>query len=324
MKMVRLAARRLVVYSRAMPDIEIERALRGALFAWLDRLRSQTGGPVSYEALSNFEFGGKNVPLFSRPRGIHKPQVLGADGAALSVLTTAESPGRFRPYDDREAADTGYWIYKYQGDNPESHDNRAVRRAFENGLPLVYFIGVEKGIYEAFYPVFVKSDDPDRLSFHLEADSSDGLTPNAPLAIDVVAARRYATRAAKVRLHQSLFRSKVLTAYERRCSICRIRHLPLLDAAHITPDSSSHGTPDVPNGMALCKIHHAAFDAHLLGVSPDYRVRIKTALLDEVDGPMLQHGLKAMHETTISIPRRAVERPSRDRLAERFELFLRA
>ena len=298
--------------------------MRGALFAWLDRLRAQTGGPVTYEALSHFEFSGQNVPLFSRPRGIHKPQMLGDDGAALTVLTAAESRGRPRPYDDSEAADTGYWIYKYQGENPESHDNRAVRRAFVNGLPLVYFIGVKKGVYEAFYPVFVTSDDPDRLSFHLESDSSDGLTSNAPVAADAVAARRYATRAAKVRLHQAVFRSKVLTAYESRCSICRIRHLPLLDAAHITPDSSAHGTPDVPNGIALCKIHHAAFDAHLLGVSPDYRVSIKTALLNEIDGPMLQHGLKEMHETTIGIPRRALERPSRDRLAERFELFLRA
>ena len=100
--------------------------------------------------------------------------------------------------------------------------------------------------------------------------------------------------------------------------------MPLLDAAHITPDSSKNGTPDVPNGIALCKIHHAAFDAHLLGVSPDYRVSIKTALLNEIDGPMLQHGLKEMHDIAIGVPRRPQERPNRDRLAERFEYFLRS
>ena len=307
-----------------MPNMELERRVRGALFAWLDRLRARTGGPVTYGELSQFQFNGQHVPLFSRPRGIHKPQILGDDGAALTLLTAAESPGRPRPYDDSEAADAGYWIYKYQGHDPEAHDNRAVRRAFVNNLPLVYFIGVDKGVYEAFYPVFVKVDNPGALSFHLEADSSDGLTPNAPVAIDVVAARRYATRTAKVRLHQAVFRAKVLGAYQRRCSICRIRHLPLLDAAHITPDGAAHGAPEIPNGLALCKIHHAAFDAHLLGVSPDYRVNIKTALLTEIDGPMLQHGLKEMHNTIISIPRRSTEWPNRDRLAERFENFLRA
>ena len=304
--------------------MELERQVRSALFAWLDRLRARTGGPVTYAELSRFQFAGHDVPMFSRPRGIHKPRILGHDGAALTLLTAAESRGRPRPYDDSEAADSGYWIYKYQGENPESHDNRAVRRAFVNRLPLAYFIGVAKGVYESFYPVFVTSDDPENLSFHLEADSSDGLLLNLPEPADAVAGRRYATRAAKVRLHQAVFRSKVLGAYERRCSICRIRHLPLLDAAHITPDSSENGTPDVPNGIALCKIHHAAFDAHLLGVSPDYLVSIKTALLNEIDGPMLQHGLKEMHDIAIGVPRRPQERPNRDRLAERFEYFLRS
>lgn len=41
----------------------------------------------------------------------------------------------------------------------------------------------------------------------------------------------------------------------------------LLDAAHIVSDGhETLGQPIVPNGLPLSKIHHAAFDAHLLGV----------------------------------------------------------
>jgi putative restriction endonuclease len=72
----------------------------------------------------------------------------------------------------------------------------------------------------------------------------------------------------------------------------------------------------------MCKIHHAAFDRNLLGVSPDHRVQINRDLLEEIDGPMLRHGLQEMHGVTIQLPSRAAERPDRDRLAARFEQFL--
>ena len=48
----------------------------------------------------------------------------------------------------------------------------------------------------------------------------------------------------------------------------------------------------VPNGLPLSKIHHAAFDAHLIGIDPDYRLHVSdrlSALLDEV--PEVRLGL---------------------------------
>ena len=56
--------------------------------------------------------------------------------------------------------------------------------------------------------------------------------------------------------------------------------------AHIVPDTEQLGIPTTPNGLALCKIHHAAYDQNMLGVSPDYRVVINREVLAEVDGPM--------------------------------------
>jgi putative restriction endonuclease len=33
------------------------------------------------------------------------------------------------------------------------------------------------------------------------------------------------------------------------------------------------GQPIVPNGLPLTKIHHAAFDAQLIGIDPDFRIQ---------------------------------------------------
>lgn len=40
-------------------------------------------------------------------------------------------------------------------------------------------------------------------------------------------------------------------------------------AAHIIPDREEGGEPPVTNGLALCKLHHTAFDAFFLSIRPD-------------------------------------------------------
>jgi putative restriction endonuclease len=193
-----------------MPDLALETELRAAMLAWLTQRRLQTGGPISAAELRAFRFRGEPLPLLHPAgRGIHKPSLLGPDGAALTLLTAAEVPGRPRRYDDTEADDEGWFIYRYQGTDPQASDNRAVRRAMEHGLPLVYFRGLAKGLYEALYPAFIEHDDPQNLAFHVSMDTRDGLARDVPAVADQAAGRRYATRAARVRLHQSLFRERV-------------------------------------------------------------------------------------------------------------------
>jgi putative restriction endonuclease len=51
-------------------------------------------------------------------------------------------------------------------------------------------------------------------------------------------------------------------------------------------------------------------------------VHIDEALLEEIDGPMLQHGLKEMHLTALTVPKPKAQQPDKDKLAHRFELFL--
>jgi putative restriction endonuclease len=106
--------------------------------------------------------------------------------------------------------------------------------------------------------------------------------------------------------------------------MCRLRHAELLDAAHILPDGHPLGNPVVPNGLALCKIHHAAFDSNILGVRPDLVVEVQRRILDEIDGPMLRHGLQELHGSRLLIPRSRASHPDRDRLEYRYEEFSRA
>jgi len=132
--------------------------------------------------------------------------------------------------------------------------------------------------------------------------------------------RRYAEAIRRERLHQRLFRSRVLVAYQKQCALCRLRLPRLIDAAHIKSDSLG-GEPVVKNGMAMCAIHHRAFDADVLTVRPDYRIEISTRVLKEHDGPTLQYALQGLHEHKITLPRHRVEHPDRELLDERLERF---
>jgi putative restriction endonuclease len=185
-------------------------------------------------------------------------------------------------------------------------------------VPIIYFERVRPNFYVPVFSAYVVGDDPQRRTFAIALDESLTFLPN-PLTDDT---RSYAERVVWQRLHQPMFRARVINAYERSCAVCRLKHPDLLDAAHILPDSSRTGIPVVSNGLALCKIHHAAYDRNLMGITADYEVRINGELLREIDGPMLRHGLHDMHGTAITQPKRRQDRPSKDALAQRFAEFI--
>ncbi len=216
--------------------------------------------------------------------------------------------------------------YAYRGTDVGHRDNVGLRRALAERTPLIYFYRTDPGHYLATYPVYVVGDDQQALMFSVKVDESwvlQGLGPAADELPETPLRREYATRVVRQRLFQAEFRRRVVDAYRQRCALCSLRHRELLDAAHITADSDA-GEPIVSNGLALCKLHHAAFDGYFFGITPDYRVVVRPSILDESDGPMLVVGLQQIDGSQIHLPLQELQRPDRDRLAERYELFVKA
>jgi putative restriction endonuclease len=290
--------------------------LRSSAFAYLRSVQLRTGGHVRYEDMSEFRLDGLRVPLMDRQRGIRKPRVI---DAALSFRTVHAARPDQRPYDDSPGAD-GYLRYKWRGTDPDYPENSAMRRALEEHRPLIWFRGVESGIYLPIFPVWLVQEEPSEHQFvvALDLEQRDRWTSDG--AIDLALRRRYAERIIDDRLHQPLFRARILTAYGNRCAICRLGHSQLLDAAHIRSDADG-GLPIVPNGISMCKIHHAAYDADILGIDPDYRVHIRRDVLDESDGPTLRHALQELNQSTLSTPSRRAAQPDRQLIGERFDRF---
>jgi putative restriction endonuclease len=290
-------------------------SLRTAAFAHLDRLlqRSPDGGLRSAD-INTFAYSGKALRLIVQT-GIWKPAGM---TAALSIRTTYTPPNELPPYEDDLGGD-GLVRYKYRGTDPNHSDNRSLRAAMTERAPLIYFVGIASGVYSAHYPVWIIAEDRDRLEFTVAVDPAQRLLGGVDAAWSTD--REYVLRLTKQRLHQPVFRTRVLRAYEDTCAMCRLRHAELLDAAHILPDTHPQGLPVVPNGLALCKIHHSAYDLNIVGIRPDLVVEVQEKVLAEVDGPMLKHGLQAMKGVQIIVPRARDAQPDKTRLAERYEQF---
>jgi putative restriction endonuclease len=187
-------------------------------------------------------------------------------------------------------------------------------------LPIIYFYGVRPGRYLPFFPVYIVGDHPDAREFSLDLTGIPFVAPD--LVASEAPAREYRSRVVKDRIHQAGFRETVMSAYTNHCAVCRLKRVELVEAAHIVPDSLG-GPPVVTNGMALCKLHHAAFDRNVLGIRPDLTVAIRKDVLDEVDGPMLAHGLKDFHgRVLMHLPRRLEHRPDIGFLEQRWSAFV--
>jgi putative restriction endonuclease len=87
----------------------------------------------------------------------------------------------------------------------------------------------------------------------------------------VTGPRRRAIQSVIRTLRDSSFRDRVLTVYSHRCAMCGLQ-LELVEAAHIVPVSESTSTDETANGLALCTLHHRAYDKALVTVANDYHV----------------------------------------------------
>jgi putative restriction endonuclease len=307
-----------------MIDDATDTRMRLAAFEHVRQLSEVHDHLTAIELKPGFTFQGERIPLVNPQRGIFKPQQM---RFLLSIKTVFPKPGGKVWYDDQREVHRQIFEgdetidYAFMGNDPNAADNRWLREAFENLVPVIYFLGIAPGRYQAMMPTFISGWDAVALKARVSFGVSDQDTLAPP---ENALERRYALRAVKQRLHQASFREAVIAAYDGRCALSRLPEPLLLDAAHIVADKDERfGQPVVPNGIPLSKIHHAAFDSHLIGIDADYRLHVSARLLGQNDGPMLE-SLKRLHGGTIHLPNRAKDLPDRDRLAMRFERFMAA
>ncbi len=295
--------------------------MRMAAFEHVRRLSELHDHLTANELRPGFIFEGRRIPLMNPQRGIFKPRQM---RYLLSIKTVLPRPGARVWYDDqlevhRQIFESDEAVeYAFMGQDPKAADNQWLREALENQIPVIYFLGVAPGCYQAMIPTYIGGWDGNalkaRIIFGIPGQNELAAPQNA-------VERRYALRVVQQRLHQDSFREAVITAYNGRCTISGLPEQRLLDAAHIISDKNERlGQPVVPNGLALSKIHHAAFDRHLIGIDPDYRLHVAGRLLDQHDGPLLE-ALKQLSGKMLHLPVRAKDYPDRDRLARRFERF---
>ncbi|MEW6092390.1 MAG: HNH endonuclease [Chloroflexota bacterium] len=299
--------------------MDVDLQIRLAAFGWLSEQVNLHGDVLPRRLLERgFDFNNQRVPVIA-PQGIFKPHLL---DLPISITTAPKGP-----YDDYFGADN-FLIYKYRGSDPNHRDNIGLRKMFERKFPLVYFHGIEPGKYLAVWPVYIVGDDPANLTFKVAVDDISPIEVTADISRRIednsYARRSYLTSLVKVRLHQRSFRERVLDAYRSQCAFCRLRHRELLDAAHIIPDNLPESRPVITNGIALCKLHHAAFDSFLLGVTPDYTIRVREDILNEEDGPILQYGFKELHTARLILPSYQGNWPDKESLEWRYQKFLQA
>ena len=303
------------------PQADLDSRMRMAAFDRVKNLNAVYTHLPTEEIRKGFIFEGRRVPLVNPQRGIFKPKEM---KFLLSIRTVFPRRGARVWYEDQIDAhrklfeSTESIDYAFMGTDPGAADNQWLRKAYENQVPVIYFLGIAPGQYQAIAPVFIGDWDGNSLKAKVLFGREE---QNEIVLPETLEEKRYAFHMVKQRVHQGKFRESVLAAYKGRCALSGIPERRLLDAAHIIPDADPElGQPVISNGLLLSKIHHATFDSHLVGIDPDYGLHVSERLLDQNDGPTLE-ALKQLRGKKLRLPKRTQDYPDRDRLELRYKQF---
>lgn len=293
-------------------------SLEVRLAIYADLLEASDGGrlPLTRDQLLGYRLDGERFPLIdAQGRGIRNP----ADWPATLSITSSED-GR---YDDLEVA-PGVWMYPLalrRGPSGPTSDPSNVKflHAHRSGTPVLYFYKPVPYTYLLAGLVKVAHIDEASHTARIELLKDP---PELASSVEAELERIWVERVVHERLHQPRFREIVLRAYASRCAVCELPEPSLLDAAHIRGDRDPNGQAVIPNGLALCAIHHRAFDARLIGIDPDLTIHVLPSLKSVEDGPTFEHGIKALDGARLAnIPRAKGDRPDPFRLELTFKEF---
>ncbi len=204
-------------------------------------------------------------------------------------------------YDDEIGSGSGFVYYgegiREKGDQKLTTSNRALRDAITESIP-VYFFESEEGVDEYEYQGLVdvtncryESDgarmiykfDIEKLGIeawekveqvqsNVDVDDSDTDDP------ELTEGQTTYTQQ-EVRVRSKTFARQVKQTYDYTCAVCGANRFspegnPEVEAAHIYPKREG-GSDDVRNGVALCKLHHWAFDSGWLSLTGDHEILVE-------------------------------------------------
>jgi putative restriction endonuclease len=112
------------------------------------------------------------------------------------------------------------------------------------------------------------------------------------------------TQLVKVRVNQNFFRAMVIASYNNKCCITGISNKELLVAGHIRPwgvDEKNRMNPQ--NGLAINALHDKAFEAGLITILPNYKVKVSSILKKSKDESIKEYFVRYDNQSII-LPKR--------------------
>ena len=156
--------------------------MRMAAFEHVRRLGEVHDHLTATELKPGFVFDGERIPLINPQRGIFKPQQM---RFLLSIKTVFPKPGGKVWYDDQREVHRQIFEgdetvdYAFMGQDPDAADNRWLREAFENQIPIIYFLGIAPGRYQAMLPAFISGWDGKALKARRRVRGARSRNPGA-------------------------------------------------------------------------------------------------------------------------------------------------
>lgn len=195
----------------------------------------------------------------------------------------------------------GWDITKHSGQDSKSPSAQVKEDALENAHTHAFSVHRRHNneIVVAFRPEFLVDYALNAQSLHKTGKAAEDLSLLNSLdsitdaQIDAVPNRKrqviLSQIARKYRAYD--FRRRVLGAYEHRCAVCGVQ-LELIDAAHIVPVADPGSTDETTNGIALCKIHHAAMDRNLISFDEKYKIEVSESEIERLADANLVGGIR--------------------------------
>lgn len=222
--------------------------------------------------------------------GVDRPLAV-PDGYSGLLLGWYEDAGVFAAFDAS--------LHQHPGASPsiQISQHTLLRAADEKGIASQRRSREETAL--AFPPAFLLTYISHHALLHdmadipADAELLEAASLDEPIETDALSyEREIVVRTVASRKRQADFARRVLRAYDGRCAVCEI-DLELVEAAHILPVAQQGSTDETVNGLALCALHHRAYDRSLLGVLPDYSVLVNEERLDELRDAGLAAGEQA-------------------------------